>query len=471
MVDGEGVERSPRQRLIGLDMRVTARLAVAETTAVPGREVEEGGGMVSDQNVKVLAPAARPVDTALSIPGSKSVTNRALLLAALASGTSTLSGLQISDDAEVFLRGLQALGFELAFDPIAGRCRVNGGAGRVPAREATVWCGQAGTAARFLLAAAAAGHGRYAFDGDPQLRARPIGPLIEALATLGARAEPAGADRLPLTLHASGLSGGRVVIPGNQSSQYHSAVLMAAPLARSRVEIVTSDLVSRPYIDLTCTMMEEFGVRVERQGYERLAVDAPASYEGRDYVVEADASTASYFFAAAAATGGRLTVENISRSTSRQGDIRFLDVLERMGCRVHDDGDGTTVVGTEALRGIETDMKDISDTFMTLACLAPFADGPVTITGIGNTRLKESDRIAAVQQGLESLGIRTDSGADFIRVYPGVPRGARISSHGDHRIAMAFSIVGLRTPGVVIEQANSVSKTCPVFFDLWDQLV
>jgi 3-phosphoshikimate 1-carboxyvinyltransferase len=298
-----------------------------------------------------------------------------------------------------------------------------------------------------------------------------VGPLTEALAALGASTEPAGASRLPMTVTGSGLAGGQVTIPGNQSSQYHSAVLMAAPLARARVEVLTSELVSRPYVDLTCTMMEEFGVRVERDGYTRLAVNAPAMYRARDYVVEADASTASYFFAAAAVTGGRVTVTNISKATSRQGDIRFLDVLEQMGCRVLDEGNGATVVGTGTLRGIELDMKDISDTFMTLACLAPFADGPVTISGIGHTRVQESDRISAVQKGLENLGIRAESGPDFIRVYPGEPRGARISAHGDHRIAMAFSVIGLRTPGVVIEQADAVSKTCPGFFSLWDQIV
>ena len=415
-----------------------------------------------------VRPVRRDLDAAVHVPGSKSVSNRAFLLAALADGDSILEGVLTAGDTLAFAGALRALGFtvEQGGD---GSWLLRGAAGRIPAAEAHVDCREAGTAARFLLAACAAGHGRYHLDAAPQLRRRPLTPLLEALRAQGSITEPADAAGLPLTLVARGLAGGRLGLPGDTSSQFVSALLMAAPAGRAPLELRVEGLVSRPYVDMTLRMMEDFGVTAGREGHELFRV-APGAYRGRTYQVEPDASTASYFLAAAALTGGRVRVPGLRRQGGLQGDVRFVDVLEAMGCEVGDDEGGITVKGPPALLGLTVDMSDITDTFMTLAAIAPFAGSPVTITGIGNVRLKESDRIAAVEQNLAGLGVRTEAGTDFLRVFPGTPTAGRVDPHGDHRIAMSFAVLGLRVPGVVIDDPGCVAKTCPGFFDLWQAL-
>ena len=428
---------------------------------------------------RTIRPARAGLDVVVHVPGSKSVTNRALLLAALADGGSTLDRALVADDTLAFADGLRSLGFEVAWEAAggddaggdaAGRLRVRGTAGRIPATEASVWCADAGTAARFLLAACAAGHGHYAFDASAQLRRRPMGLLLDALRAQGTAFEPAGADAFPVTVVADGLAGGEVVLPGDVSSQFVSALLLAAPLASSPLDVRVERLVSRPYVDMTLAMMAQFGVDTEREGHASFRV-RPSTYQARDYIVEPDASTASYFFAAAALAPGRVTVPGLRRRGGLQGDVRFLDVLEAMGCQVSDGTEGASIQGPAgALAGLTVDMADIPDTFMTLAAIAPFASSPVTVTGIGNVRLKESDRIAAMEEGLRRVGVRTESGPDHVRVFPGPVHGATIDTHGDHRIAMSFSVVGLRTPGVVIDDPACVRKTCPGFFALLTQV-
>jgi len=426
---------------------------------------------------RLVRPARTGLDVVVRVPGSKSITNRALLLAALADGPSTLHGVLDADDTAAFAGGVRALGVPV--EPAGPDAwRVLGGGGPFPAAGADVCCADAGTAARFLLAACAAGVGAYRFDASPQLRRRPLAQLLEVLRAQGARSDPAGAERLPLTLLAGGLRGGRVRLPGDTSSQFVSALLMAAPLARAPLEVVVDGLVSRPYVDMTLRMMADFGVEAGRDGHSRFQV-TPGTYRAREYHVEPDASTASYFFAAAAVTGGRVCVAGLRRRDALQGDVRFLDVLEAMGCETGDGSAGAAVGGVQTrscaagppvLRGLTVDMSDISDTFMTLAAVAPFADSPVTVTGIANVRVKESDRIAAVEENLRRLGVRTESGPDHLRVFPGAPHGGYVDPHGDHRIAMAFAVLGLRTQGVVIDDPGCVRKTCPEFFDLWTQL-
>jgi 3-phosphoshikimate 1-carboxyvinyltransferase len=428
-----------------------------------------------------IRPARHALDVQVRVPGSKSITNRALLLAGLAAGESRLRGALAAGDTDAFAAGLRALG--VAVDQRDGAVRVTGAGGRLPAAEADVFCAEAGTAARFLLAAAAAGSGVYRFDAAPQLRRRPLGILLEALRAQGARTEPEGAEGLPLTLHARGLAGGSLRLPGDTSSQFISALLMAAPLGRTPLDLRVDCLVSRPYVTMTLRMMEQFGVGAERATGDRFVV-SPGAYAGRDYAVEPDASTASYFFAAAAVTGGRVLVTGLHRD-ALQGDVAFLDVLECMGCAVTDDAEGVRVAGPAArvagpaalrhpgrpagssLAGLTVDMADISDTFMTLAAIAPLATSPVTITGLGNVRLKESDRIAAMEENLGRTGVKTESGPDWLRIYPATPHGASIDPHGDHRIAMAFSVLGLRVADMVIQDPGCVAKTCPAFFDLW----
>ena len=415
-----------------------------------------------------IRPARPDLDAAVSVPGSKSVANRALLLAALASGDSLLRGVPDGDDTLAFAAALRALG--VAVEAGADAWRVSGAGGPFRSRSAAVDCAEAGTAARFLPAAVAAtGGGVYRFDGAPQLRRRPLRLLLDGLRAQGAETEPAGAVALPFTLRTHGLAGGRLRLPGDTSSQFVSALLMAAPLGRAPLDLIVDGLVSRPYVTMTLRMMELFGCGGAAEGDGHFVVP-PGSYVARDLTVEPDASTASYFFAAAAVSGGRVRVLGLHRRDALQGDVAFLDVLEAMGCVVADDAQGVAVTGPAALSGITVDMGDISDTFMTLAAVAPFAGSPVTVTGIGNVRLKESDRIAAVEDNLRRLGIRTESGRDCIRIHPGTPRGGTVDPHGDHRIAMAFSVVGLRTPGVVVADPACVSKTCPGFFELWRTL-
>jgi 3-phosphoshikimate 1-carboxyvinyltransferase len=415
-----------------------------------------------------IRPARPGLDVSVHVPGSKSVTNRALLLAALADGASTLRGALAADDTLAFAAGLRSLGFA-ADEDAAGVWHVQGAAGRIPAREADVYCAEAGTAARFLLAACAAGSGRYRFDAAPHLRRRPQAQLLDALRAQGASTEPPDAGHLPVELMARGLSGGSFDLPGDTSSQFISALLMAAPLGRTPLELTVGSLVSRPYVDMTLAMMQQFGVAAIRHGHSAFRV-APGGYLACDYAVEPDASTASYFYAAAAVSGGRVKVVGLHREGCLQGDLRFLDVLQAMGCRVSDDPDGAVVAGPAALAGLAVDMSDISDTFMTLAAIAPFATSPVTITGIANVRLKESDRLAAMASNLRRLGIKTDVGPDFLRVYPGMPCGGRVDTHDDHRVAMSFAVLGLRVPGVVIGDPACVGKTCPPFFELWKLL-
>jgi 3-phosphoshikimate 1-carboxyvinyltransferase len=243
-----------------------------------------------------------------------------------------------------------------------------------------------------------------------------------------------------------------------------------APFAKTSVLLETENLVSEPYIDMTCSMMSEFGVLVRRMHYARFYIPTPQRYHPREYVVEPDLSTASYFFAAAAVTTGEVTIQAVNRETSKQGDKAFLNVLEKMGCTVIESANGLTVKGPVELHGLNVDMRDFSDTFMTLAAIAPFATTPTTITNIAHVKLKESDRILAMRTNLEKLGIKVESGNDWIKIYPGVPAAGIIDSYNDHRIAMSFSVLGLRVPGILIDNPECVSKTCPEFFELWGQL-
>ena len=416
--------------------------------------------------------AVGPLDAAVTLPGSKSVTNRALPLAAVAGGTSTLRGVLASDDGRAMVDALRCLGFDVDVRWPDLRATVVGSDGRVPAEEAAISCGEAATVARFLLALCAAGHGDYRFDGGPSLRRRPMGPLLRALEQLGCEVDAAGAGTLPVRLRARGLRGGAVAVDSATSTQYLSALLMALPLCERPAEIATTVTVSEPYVDLTLSVLADFGIEVSGStAEERFVVPAPQAYRAVDLTVEADASTASYFFAAAAVTGGRVTVRNLSRGRCRQGDVRFLDVLEEMGCRVTSDDRETTVEGPDQLRGVDADFRHISDTFLTLACLAPFADRPTTIGGIAHTRLKESDRISATLRNLAALGIRAEETPDGLRVHPGQPGPGTVDAFLDHRQVMAFALVGLRAPGVEVAGADCVAKTCPDFFALWEGLL
>ncbi|MGW0465463.1 3-phosphoshikimate 1-carboxyvinyltransferase [Streptomyces sp. NPDC003027] len=395
------------------------------------------------------------------IPGSKSLTNRALLLAAAAGSTSTLGAPLVSDDTVAFRDALSGLGVRVERDTDDVAWRVSG-LGGGPAGSGSVWCADAGTAARFLPPFAAVGHGDFRFEGSDQLTARPVAPLADALRRLGADVTTAAGGRLPLRVRSQGLDGGEMPLDGTLSSQFLTGLLMAGPLMRAPLTLNVPHLVSRPYVDMTVALMRHFGARVDEAAPGAFTV-GPTGYRAADLRIEPDASTASYFFAAAAITGTSVTVPGLGRG-SLQGDLRFTDVLARAGARVESTEEATTVTGTGVFRGgFEVDMGEISDTFMTLAAIAPLADAPLTIRGIGHARLKESDRIAAVEGNLRALGIRTESGPDWITVHPGRPAPAEIACHRDHRIAMAFSVLGLDAEGITLDDPGCVAKTFPGF--------
>ncbi|MBI4552303.1 MAG: 3-phosphoshikimate 1-carboxyvinyltransferase [Candidatus Latescibacteria bacterium] len=413
-----------------------------------------------------IHPLSSPLDAVVTVPGSKSDTNRALIVAALADGSSQLRGALFSDDTQYMAGALRALGLTVLTDETAGTIRVDGQNGGVPVSSADLFVGNAGTAMRFLTALVALGHGRYVLDGTERMRERPIQPLLDGLNQLGVRATAQhGNGCPPVIVETDGLHGGRVRMAGHQSSQYFSALLLIGPCTRDGLEIdVDGDLVSRPFIDLTASVMRRFGAEMRHEAYTRLIVPGGQGYRARKYNVEPDATNASYFFAAAAVTGGRVRVEGLGRD-SAQGDLRFVDVLERMGCRIIWDDRSIEVIGRSRLHGIDIDMSGISDTALTLAAIAPFADGPVTIRGIAHTRLQETDRIAAAVTELRRLGGGVDEFPDRMIIYPALPHAGDVETYDDHRMAMSFALIGLRVPGIRILNPACVRKTFPDYFE------
>lgn len=418
-----------------------------------------------------ITPIEHPLNASVRLPGSKSLTNRALLIAALAHGKTTLTNALISDDSRYFAGALQTLGFDVQIIPDRLEMSVCGLGGRIPAQKAELFIGNAGTAARFLSAFLTLGNGEYLLDGNARMRERPIGGLAEALRRLGVEVSASASDCLPVKIVARGLPGGEAEIAGDVSSQFLSALLMAAPYAQKPVKLtLTTELNSKPYVDMTLAIMSDFGVQVERQAYKRFIVP-PGRYQPRDvYVIEPDASAASYFFAAPAICGGSLRVENLTRR-SAQGDVAFLDLLQQMGCIVTEGGNYLEVTGPVRLQGVDVDLRDIPDTAQTLAAIAPFASTPTRIRGIASARLKETDRVSATCAELTRLGVRVEERPDGLTVYPcDSIRPAVVQTYDDHRMAMAFALIGLRVPGVAIENPGCVSKTFPNYFAVLESL-
>lgn len=407
----------------------------------------------------------------VNIPGSKSLTARALFIAACASGDSRLRRPLISDDSEAFTEALASLGHTVRTE--GEDWIVTGSSGARPVRKAEVYCRDAGTAARFLPVLAATRNGTYRFDASEQMRRRPMQPLIDALRELGADVVCEGTEgtegHLPITINACGIKGGHIVLDAGISSQFLTALLMAGPLFTDGLEVEVSKLVSVPYVEMTLAIMREFGAQAFREGNTFHV--APGHYTSRDYSIEPDASTSSYFFAAAAVTGNTVTVNGLG-SRSLQGDVRFARILGDMGADVEFTDEHIRVTGTGTLRGLEVNMRDISDTMPTLAAIAPFADAPVRIVDVYNTRVKESDRLAASADNLTRLGIDVRTGEDWIEIHPGTPGPAVIACHGDHRIAMSFSITSLLlSEALQLDDPACVRKTFPHFYDVLTDLV
>lgn len=407
-----------------------------------------------------VAPGHPSPSWSVEVPGSKSLTNRALLLAAVADGTSRLANTLVADDTLVMRDALVALGAQITAQD--GELLVGGLAGP-PTSSASLYCGMSGTVGRFLLPMVAAGTGDFALDAHPQLRRRPLGTVLDALRAQGARVS---GERFPLEVHAAGLSGGVLEVDASVSSQFLSGLMLAAPLARALTTLRFTRPASAPYLELTAAVMSAFGASVALSDTE--VTIEPGRYRAGDYAVEPDASTASYFLASAALTGTEVTLARLHRSATGQGDIVLAEHLAAMGAELTDGPQGLTLSGSaEPLHGVHVDMSDASDVFMTLACVAPFADSPTTIEGLANVAVKESDRLTATAENLGRLEIRVEAGADFIRIHPGPPLpDVRLPTYADHRIAMAFSLIGTRVP-VELEDPHVVDKTCPTFWELW----
>ena len=409
-----------------------------------------------------------PLDTTLTVPGSKSITNRALLIAALADGQTELTGALESDDTIAMRGALEQLGVPVATR--GDRWGVEGRGGTLQAPGTTLDLSNAGTAMRFLTAACNLADGVCVLDGNARMRERPIADLVEALAHLGARLEllqPTGCP--PLRTLGGGLPGGDAEIDASQSSQYVSAVLLTAPYAQRDVQLRFRDgvVVSRPYIDVTLQVMAAFGAEARwDEAPSRLRVRAGQPYRARAFPVEPDASSAVYPLCAAAISGGRARVVGLP-ADSKQSDLAILPLLERMGCSVLRGDTFVEVTGSsDGLQSIGTvDLNDLPDAALAYAVLALFAQGPTRIENIATLRIKETDRIAALETELGRLGARVESGSDWLEIRPGPLHGAAIETYDDHRMAMAFSLAGLRIPGVTIVDPGCVSKTWPAYFD------
>lgn len=415
-----------------------------------------------------LSPIAR-VTGAVQLPGSKSLSNRLLLLAALAAGTTEVRNLLDSDDTRYMAAALETLGVSLEFSDQRTKCLVAGQGGPFAVPAADLFLGNAGTAIRPLCAALCLGQGIYTLTGEPRMLERPIAHLVDALRALGADIRYQQAEGYPpLTLKANGLRGGRVAIKGNVSSQYLTALLLAAPLAERELLIaVDGELVSKPYIDMTIDVMGRFGVAVAADGYRSFRVAGGQTYQSPGRVlVEGDASSATYFLAAAAIAGGPVRVNGVG-ADSIQGDIRYAEVLERMGAQVKRGPDWIEVSKGE-LQGCDLDLNHIPDAAMTAAVTALFAEGKTIIRNIGNWRVKETDRLAAMAAELRKVGGLVVEGPDYLEITPPPQlQSAVIETYNDHRMAMSFSLAALGNAEITILNPGCVAKTFPEYFDMF----
>ena len=416
---------------------------------------------------------AKPlIRSRVRLPGSKSITHRALIAAALAKGESLLRNPLLCEDTGYTLNGLRKLGIKIS--PDGNTVKVFGGAGQFPdaADTTEIYLGNAGTSYRLLLSTAALAMGNYILAGDSRMRERPIGELVEALNQVGVDALCTGQKGFPPVLvRARGIPGGKVKFEGSKSSQYVSSLLLAGPYAEKDIEIeITGELVSRPYLDITLDVMKTFGARVEREGYRYFKIRSGQLYQACGFSVEGDVSSASYFWAAAAVTGGSVSTENIHPYTTCQGDIGFLDILEAIGCRVERGADQVTVHGG-TLSGIEADMSSMPDMVPTLAAIALFAEGTTVIRNVPHLRHKESDRLKSIAIGWTLLGGSVEELPDGLIIHGRSPLAGRaLDPFGDHRIAMSLAVIGLRVPGLKIKNETCVNKSFPQFWELWDRI-
>jgi 3-phosphoshikimate 1-carboxyvinyltransferase len=420
----------------------------------------------NDKQVVKISPPRAEVNGTIRISGSKSLTNRALVIAALAEGRSQIKGILKSDDSYWCIESLKKLGTAIVIEEETAYVEGRGGNWSNSTEE--LYVGAAGTVARFLPAALAAGTGTWTMNGSKRLCERPLAPLLDALTSLGAQFEYKQTERcLPFTLDAQGLQGGKATLPGSTSSQFISGLLLAAPYAKEPVTVhIEGEVVQRDYVEMTLAMMASFGVTTEISEDGQSITVSTGKYQGQTVSLEPDVSTCCYFWAVAALTAGRVRIEGIHSNNTSQPDIEFLDVLEFMGCTVLRGENYVEVQGAPQLKGgFTVSMKKWSDQTLTVAAMAIFADGPITLKDAAHIRHHECDRIAAICQELSKLGIHVEEFEDGLTVYPGQPIPVLLDSHDDHRMAMALSLIGLKIENIQITDPGCVSKTCPDYFD------
>jgi 3-phosphoshikimate 1-carboxyvinyltransferase len=430
-----------------------------------------------DKNIYRVHTLHKPVDWTLEVPGSKSMTNRALLMAALADGKSKLTGVLFSDDSRNFLGSLESLGFEVKIDEAAKTVEVEGLNGEIPVSEGEIYVGSAGTAARFLTAMLALSKGTYIINCSEQMKKRPMKPLFDVLTDMGAEISYIENEGfLPIKIKGIGdcvdqNENLKVELDISKSTQFLSALLLISPMLKQGINIeITSERKDGSYIRITRKMMEQLGVNVAFDGVS-YTVGRNSAYRAGNIAVEPDVSAACYFYGAAALTGGRTVVKNVTWDCM-QGDLKFIKLLGEMGCRVNDTDIGIEVVGPKEgrLKGITVDMKDFSDQAITLAAIAPFADSDVRIENIGHIRLQESDRIHAIATELSNLGVDCDEEPDAVTIHPGKPHAGLVHTYDDHRMAMGFSLIGLRVEGIEIDDYMCCRKTFEEYFQVLDEL-
>lgn len=412
-----------------------------------------------------IQPLPHSVNASITPPGSKSLTNRALMIAAMTAGKSTLTGALDSDDTIAMLDSLQRLGVEASHDAASATMTVEGVGGNFPNKTAELFIGNSGTSIRFLTAMLGFAGGKYKLDGIERMHERPIGPLVDAIQNLGGGITALSPNNCPpVQIDGQAIRGGEVTLSGSLSSQYLSGLLMASPLAQETVTLqIDGPLISKPYVQMTCEVMKAFGVKVDAdETANRFVIPAGQQYTATDYAIEPDASAASYFWAVPAILGGKATILGLTED-ALQGDVGFVRCLEKMGCDV-EFGKNSISVSGPAKHGIEIDMADVSDTVQTLSAVALFVDGPTTVTNVAHNRVKETDRIGNLAIELRKFGVQVDEHPDGLTIHPAPLNGATIETYDDHRMAMSLSLVGLKQPGVEILNPGCVSKTYPNFF-------
>ena len=413
----------------------------------------------------------KPIQANIVIPGSRNLTYRALLLAALANGVSEISGIAMSSSIRAFINALSQLGIVTQLDETSRSCIIAGGNGAFPKKQATLCCDDLSTMIYLLAAACAISSGIYYFDGAVKQRKKSMAALLHLLRLQGIQSIPNDAQYLPFSLiGADSLEGREILVTRTLKNHLISALLIIAPFARSPFTFTLEDGVNQSYIDMTCAMMAEFGVLVHRVHQNQLLVPVPQRYQAKDYVIEPDLGLASYLFAAAAITGGEITIQSFKRASSKQPQIKFLSLLEKMGCPILETTTGLTVKAPQNLEGLEVSMRKFSEPFFALCAMAPFAKSPTKILHLDPIKKKESQYLAILKEAFTKMDIRVEIGADWIKIFPGIPKGhVLISAHQPH-IAMAFAVIGLKIPDVTVD-TECIMDQHPEFFKLCQHLI